>query len=194
MLYKERKLANKKQGKRTKLIEKFKSLTLSEGRQQQTIFPRFFSRLLIRDNHLALMLTAEVLGVDQGSARIFTAKSYVSLLKWFPGPRRRLLGGRWITLRALLESMLTYLNLLLCFCRSIQIKLTSNAFAQALPASTASRRRISAHLTFQPRLEAPTKGKNENPGNELLYGHAHVVEDICLVPLICPTVVYLVES
>ena len=53
MLYKERKLANKKQGKRTKIL-KFKSLTLSEGRQEQTMFPRFFSRLLSRDNHLAL--------------------------------------------------------------------------------------------------------------------------------------------
>ena len=73
MLYKERKLANKKQGKRTK-IQKFKSLTLSEGRQGQTMFPRFFSRLLTRDNHLALMLAEEVLGMDQASARIFTAK------------------------------------------------------------------------------------------------------------------------
>ena len=80
------------------------------------------------------------------------------------------------------------------FCRSIHIKLTFNAFAQTLPASTASRHRISAYLTFQPRLEAPTKGKNKNPGNELLYGHARAVEDICQVPLICSTVVYLVES
>lgn len=74
-------------------------------------------------------------------------------------------------------------------CRSIHIKLTSNVFAQALSAGDASRHRISAYLTFQPRPEAPTEGKNKNPGNELLYGHEHVEEGICLVPLICLTVV-----